>query len=277
MILLPNHISPNAFALLQLETYQLTVDAEPDFATKSTKAKSLFKSTNKRGNSTFDEVKRQLSVMCSGARRCMYCEDSVGDEVEHIRPKSLYPGDCFKWENYLYACGNCNGPKNDKFAVFRQSDGAFTTVNPPRGTPVIEPPAGVDVLINPRTENPFDFCILDISGTFKFVAYPNLNAQQQIRAEYTVNEVLRLNEREFLVQARKNAYENYKSRLSRYHTQKQAGISQAKLDKLIHGIQTEAHPTVWKEMQRYYIRGWLAKTDVELWELFNDNTEALNW
>ena len=48
----------------------------------------------------------------------MYCEDSVGDEVEHHRPKNLYPDHTFLWDNYLYACGPCNGPKNNRFAVF---------------------------------------------------------------------------------------------------------------------------------------------------------------
>ena len=29
--------------------------------------------------------------MCAGAKRCMYCEDSAADEVEHHLPKNLYP------------------------------------------------------------------------------------------------------------------------------------------------------------------------------------------
>lgn len=277
MILLPNHIQPSTNALDKLQQYQAQVDALATFTERSEKAKSLFSSTNKIGNVTFDEVKEKLIAMCPGVRRCMYCEDSVADEVEHIRPKSLYPGDCFKWENYLYACGNCNGPKNDKFAIFRQSDGAFVSVNTPRGTPIVEPPAGEDVLINPREENPLDYCILDIGETFKFVVLKPTGSKEAQRAEYTFNEVLRLNKRAFLVEARKNAYENYKNRLRSYHAEKQGVANQHKLSNMIKGIQTEAHPTVWKEMQRYYTRGWLGRTDMELWELFNNNTEALKW
>ena len=49
----------------------------------------------------------------------MYCEDSVADEVEHFRPKDLYPDVVFAWRNYLYACGQCNGGKNNRFSIVR--------------------------------------------------------------------------------------------------------------------------------------------------------------
>lgn len=35
----------------------------------------------------FADVRRVLDEMCSGPRRCGYCEDSCADEIEHIRPK----------------------------------------------------------------------------------------------------------------------------------------------------------------------------------------------
>lgn len=83
----------------KLAAYQSKIDEKPTFVEKSAEAKKLFKSYNRVGNETFDQVKAKLAEMCSGARRCAYCEDSVGDEVEHIYPKDLYPGKCFQWDN----------------------------------------------------------------------------------------------------------------------------------------------------------------------------------
>ncbi len=118
MIKLPTQISPSKKALEGLRKYQSEIDKLPTFEEKSRKAKVVFPKRNKNGNKVFDEIKIKLTEMCSGARRCIYCEDSVGDEVEHIHPKNLYPEMCFCWENYVYACGKCNGPKGDQFAVF---------------------------------------------------------------------------------------------------------------------------------------------------------------
>lgn len=95
--------------------------------------------------------------MCSGSRRCLYCEDSCADEVEHIKPQDLYPEFVFVWENYLYACGPCNGGKNNAFAVFDPATGATIIVTRKRGDPVTPPAVGTDVFINPRTEDPLQY------------------------------------------------------------------------------------------------------------------------
>lgn len=216
--------------------------------------------------------------MCSGANRCVYCEDSVSDEVEHIYPKDLYPGKCFDWNNYVYACGPCNGPKNNQFAVFRNSDGAFKIVNSSRGQEAVEPPSGDAVLLNPRLENPLDYCMLDLSSTFKFVITAEPGTRNYIRACYTFNTILRLNDqREYLRKARANAYTMYRARLYEYTKQKERGVDQVQLYKLIDGIRTEAHPTVWKEMQRQHRMSILNKFDGNLDALFKASPEALDW
>jgi len=268
MIQLAQNINPAKAIIDTLKEYQGEIDNLPTFELRSNKAKDVFSTRNKIGNVVFDAVKVKLTEMCSGARRCVYCEDSVADEVEHIHPKDLYPNFCFHWDNYVYACGNCNGPKNNKFAIFRNYDGNFHQVNPPRGTKATQPPAGVDALINPRIEDPLDFCMLVIkkAGT--------TDAQ---KAEYTFNEVLRLNEREFLRKARENAYTNYKSRLGYYTSEKLNGTAQSKLDRLIENLKQEAHPTVWKEMQRQHSKGILKSIDKYLDDLFVKSPEALKW
>lgn len=49
----------------------------------------------------------------------MYCESKISHvyygDIEHIRPKSIYPHLEFKWENLGYICAKCNGEKSNKF------------------------------------------------------------------------------------------------------------------------------------------------------------------
>lgn len=85
---------------LVLNDYQKDVDTKLDYAQRVSAAKRLFKLRNISKNKTFQLVRATLDKMCSGARRCCYCEDSCADEVEHIRPKDLYPELVFVWENY---------------------------------------------------------------------------------------------------------------------------------------------------------------------------------
>lgn len=277
MIKLPNVTIPQA-VLDKLKEYQDDIDGKGGFAAKSERAKSLFKSKNKKGNAAFDAVKEGLTKMCSGARRCVYCEDSIGDEVEHIRPKDFFPENCFVWENYVYACGNCNAPKNNKFALFRDDNGDFYEVNLFSGN---EPPKGKDAMINPRNENPLEYFILNLRNEIphercRFVIIPTLSQTDKKKAEFTL-ELLNLNSREFLRQGREEAYEDYKARLERYKNEKNGAHNQTKLDKMIEGIKQKQHPTVWKEMQRYYREGWLINIDSELSELFDECPEALDW
>ncbi len=279
MIQLRKDVSPSKANLDKLKEFQDEIDELPTFEEQSSKAKDSFSKKNTKANKVFQEVKKCLTEMCNSTRRCVYCECSLGDEVEHIHPKDLFPEKCFDWNNYVYACGPCNGPKNNKFALFKKPSGAFVEVSPPRGTASTKPPNGDAVLINGRIENPLNFAILDLSGTFKFYPLPTLDEKGKMRVDYTYNVVLRLNdeEREPIRQARLNAFENYSARLFKYVAKKKAKTSQTVLDNIIDGIKKEAHPTVWKEMQRYYNIGKLDLVDKELKKLFDDAPEALTW
>jgi len=128
-----------------LVALQADVDAAGDYRARVDEGKRLFGLRNKRGNPIFDEVKRALDVMCSGARRCAYCEDSVADEVEHVRPKDLYPEVVFTWKNYVYACGPCNGPKRSHFAVFVADGVDAIEVSRKARSPIIPPLDGVSL------------------------------------------------------------------------------------------------------------------------------------
>ena len=46
---------------------------------------------------------------------CAYCEETDRGEVEHFRPKKLYPELVYVWLNWLFACRACNQAKLDKW------------------------------------------------------------------------------------------------------------------------------------------------------------------
>lgn len=273
MIQLPTHIQPEQNILEKLAEYQAQIIGS--FAEKQKLVKQTaipgFSSRNKKGNPVFDAVKEALTKICYGAKRCAYCEDAPADEVEHIYPKDLFPDKCFDWHNYLYACGTCNGPKKNKFAIFKADNNAFFSLDSKT-----EPSLGEPVLINPHIENAMDFCRLNFL-TFHFEIIAEKNTPNYQRADYTFNEVLRLNtQREYLRQAREIAYGMYKARLGYYIAAKQTA-SEAVINKMIAELRKEAHPTVWREIQRSYYENHLIHLDKDFYDLFEQVPEALTW
>lgn len=253
-----------------LERWQKAIDDLPGYAARVAEGKRKFESRNDRDNLTFREVRATLTRMCQGARRCGYCEDSVADEVEHIMPKDLYPEAVFRWDNYLYACGPCNGPKNNRFAILAGTPAALMDVTRPDGAPIAPPMHGAPALINPRNEDPLDFLFLDLQNTFIFNPMDDLDAEGALRAEYTID-VLRLNTRDYLVQARRTAFGTYRARLIEYIDAKQSGASQSQLDRHRDELLLVGHQTVWREMQRQH------SLHPSLASLFARSPETLSW
>ena len=251
----------------RLRAYQARVDAAGTYPEQVEAGKTLFSRYNRQDNRVFRVVRKRLAIMCSGARRCGYCEDSVGDEVEHIKPKDLYPEDVFVWENYLLACGPCNGGKNNRFAVIGRD--RLIDVTRGRKDRVRKPRRGSPAPINPRTEDPLDFLDLEVADTFAFLPRDGLPRVDEFRAKYSI-EVLKLN-RDVLLAARREAYSSYRARLFKYREVRDNGASQNELRHLRVAITTSAHPTVWREMQRQQ-----SLID-ELQDLFRDVPEALTW
>lgn len=269
MLRLPHRALPSHVATT-LQAYEDEVLAEQDYPTRVALAKQKFKQRNTPGNAAFREIRNTLGEMCSGARRCMYCEDSMADEVEHHRPKDLYPEHVFSWNNYLYACGPCNSPKQNKFAVIDARQKRVDVARK-KGDPIVPPVAGATALLDPRVDDPLDFLMLDIAGnTFLFVAIPGLPAVEALRAEYTI-ELLRLNDRDPLPRARREAFHNYRARMVEYITEAGAGAGPAELQLLVEALQRMGHPTVWHEMKRQ--RGLIP----DLNALFTRAPEALSW
>lgn len=62
-----------------------------------------------------DDIKEALII--SSFEKCSFCEgkpsESGNVEVEHFKPKSIYPEYTFKWSNLLPSCTKCNGSKRN--------------------------------------------------------------------------------------------------------------------------------------------------------------------
>lgn len=270
---LPDH------ALVTLETLQEPINAEPDYASKVKAAKHAWvtKTSTRAKAEAFQAVRATLALMCVGPVRCAYCEDSLADEVEHIRPKNFFPENTFVWENYLFACGPCNGPKGSRYGVIANGQ-VEEFVRAPKD-PVTPPPAGVPALIEPRIDDPLDFLELDLGGmtpndievpaTFNYLPKDTATDDAQARATFTID-VLGLN-REVMRVARENAFGGFHARLRQYVLEKDNGARPARLNGLRDNLLSTPHLTVFAEMlrQQAYLPGVRA--------LFARAPEAENW
>lgn len=244
-----NPVQLDPAAQRQLEKWQDAVNAEPTFKEQVALGKKQFASRNKRQNNTFNEVKKSLTEMCNGPRRCCYCEDSVADEVEHIRPKDFYPDQVFAFQNYLYACGPCNGPKSNRYAILPPGATEPLELNLLEEITSLPDPHSRHYLIDPRSEDPLEFLVLDLKDTFEFSKHPLKTGFDEDRANYTID-ILALNSRDYLVKARKNAFGNYLARAEQYLRMKSENPGDPNLVLKKQEINHLDHPTVWAEMKR---------------------------
>ncbi len=121
------------------------------------------------------DVKVSLKAMFEG--KCAYCESHLAHvsygHIEHFKPKSIFPEDCFSWSNLLLGCEVCNGSQ------FKSTNFPLTDDNGP--------------LVNPTVENPFDF--------FEFEYDPNTglaNVLGKVNRGITTERILGLNRPDLL-------------------------------------------------------------------------------
>ena len=257
--------------LTRLQSYQSEVDGSGAYPMRVEAAARMYGAHARNDRSPFREVRTILRGMCSGVERCMYCEDAPANEVEHVRPKSLYPELAFRWENFLFACGPCNGPKGNRFRLF-VPPGAASEHEAARvgGSPVIAPPAGDSLLLDPRVDDPLEFFSLDLVGTFLFVGRHPLGSRERRRAEYTLD-LLGLNRRDVLVRARRTAFHHLRNALRSYVADRDSKVAPADLAAHAETVRNTSHATVWAEMKRQHTK--IGK----LSELFAAAPEALAW
>ncbi len=271
---------PTAQLLMAL---QQDVDALATYEERVTAAKKAWdgKASTSAKKAAFQEIKGALTDMLWG-QRCHYCEDSCADEIEHMRPKDLYPDQVFCWDNYAYSCGPCNGPKNNQFAVL-DANGSLLEVSRKRGASVVPPSPGTYALLDPRMEDPLDALWLDLDGTFLFseidqdlyLSLDKQDASRRERARYTI-QVLRLN-RPTLVRMRQRAFDDYKAHMQIYNMAqnfKQLGMDmEEELQGAMRCLKTGVHRTVWEEIKRQ--REVLG--DSTLKDLLRQCPEVLSW
>lgn len=241
-----------------LNTLQSEIDAQASYSAKVTAADKAWKAkrSTKVKSDAIDEVRKTLASMCVGPVRCAYCEDSLADEIEHIRPKAFFPDLTFRWANYLFACGPCNGPKRSRYGVIN-GDVVDEFIRK-RGDDVSPPQAGPSALIDPRMEDPLDFFELDLGGeapdgsdvpaTFMFLSNELTSLGNQARATFSID-VLGLN-REVMRVARQNAFTGFRARLREYAEEKEQGAAPERLIYLRDNILATPHLTVFAEMRR---------------------------
>ncbi len=191
-----------------LAELQKEITLENDFAKKVKKAASLWAAKNNSlaTHDAFSELKEKLTEMCVSVEICNYCEQNEANDIEHIYPKSFFPELAFIWSNYLLACKQCNsGYKLDKCFVLDNND---DVVEVKRG---IEPVHKTGAFINPRIEDPNKSMILNMQ-THRFELFPDLSKKQQNKAQKTLD-ILQLNHRDTLIEARKSAGIYYYQRM----------------------------------------------------------------
>ncbi|QKZ23812.1 HNH endonuclease [Streptomyces chartreusis] len=74
-------------------------------------------------------VKALLDLMAHGAMRCMFCDDSLGTDIDHFQPLDCAPLRAFVWVNHVLACGWCNsGNKQGRYPL--AADGTCLLIDP---------------------------------------------------------------------------------------------------------------------------------------------------
>jgi len=281
--------------LNHLQKLQGQIDALPTYKAQVKQAKVLWQNKKKTNaqKAAFNRVEKELQKIAIGSNNyCNYCEANVGTTIEHIYPRGLFPNKTFIWENYLWACKQCNGKhKISQFQIFKNANSS-EIINLVKDYSFVRPLNQDAVFINPRVENPLDYLQLDLeSGLFQHKEN-NVNTRAYKRASYTI-ETLQLNTRKGLVANRQKAYQNYQSLLQQYiniqkstssevlmaifplsnNAKKAPWEAQKQLASL--EFQTtlinQAHPTVWKEMQRQ------VDSIPTLRELFQQVPKTLDW
>jgi uncharacterized protein (TIGR02646 family) len=93
---------------LESESRAIAVSSDP-------KAEAKRRYESARRAVWFRSVRTALGEMSGPGERCMFCSGSEASQVEHFRPKAVFPRLAMSWNNFLWACGVCNQSKGDRF------------------------------------------------------------------------------------------------------------------------------------------------------------------
>ncbi|MBI4750676.1 MAG: hypothetical protein HY774_19495 [Acidobacteria bacterium] len=175
-------LPPRTQLKLAQETTKIKDSAEPQKT-------ALARYKNARDCKWFIPVTDTLKELAAPGERCMFCSSNEPSQVEHYRPKAIFPTLTFVWENYLWACGICNLAKLDQFPTEEHQR-----------------------LINPLDENVWDYFLLDEEHGQPIARWDVALNDKNPRAVKTL-EILNL-EREGLERPRKARLKNLKQQIN---------------------------------------------------------------
>lgn len=155
-------------------------------------------------------VKQQL--ISDQHNKCAYCEQSLNGDfgnVEHYRPKAGYcttgtplktPGYywlAYNWDNLLLSCSTCNiRHKKNLFPLLDETTRDIQHRDITKETPL---------LLNPVVENPGDHICFE-----RHIIKPQITDGIEDPVGKTTIETFKLNDREDLVERRRQRWEEYK-------------------------------------------------------------------
>jgi uncharacterized protein (TIGR02646 family) len=99
-------------------------------ASENPKAEADRRYSNARNAGWFKPVVDALKKLSGHGQRCMFCSGSEASDVEHYKPKAVFPELAMTWENYLWSCAPCNRGQSSRFPPCTEPGGQF--VNPLR-------------------------------------------------------------------------------------------------------------------------------------------------
>lgn len=243
-----------------LDRWTMELVSEPDLQRRVELARRTWSSRS--STKTLRATRDVLREAGPGQERCTWCEDNRAEDIDHVRPKSVFPHRCYDFNNHVGACAGCNREKGDRAAVVSPDGGVR-----PLPAPVHSGQGYQLALIDPRSEEPSRWLTVDLE-TGILAARPRLEPTERARARYTID-ALGLNQRR-LPQARRVAVGNYRARLERYISTRDRGAPLAELEQHRVELTRLDHPTVWDEMRRQANHPLLEG-------VFERAPEALNW
>ena len=160
----------------------ITAHADP-------KAEAARRYGNARKAKWFKPVVKELEELSGPGQRCMFCSGSEASDVEHYRPKAVFPALAMTWLNYLWSCTPCNRSKWNRFPPDTEPGGRF---------------------VNPLDDNVWEFFFIDEFGilTPRFDQVSNTLNERAV----STRDYLELN-REALQESRKIRLEDLKSQV----------------------------------------------------------------
>lgn len=117
----PKALEKKLLERLSEETEAIKIAGNP-------KAEAEKRYGNARKTKWFAPVVKELGRLAGPGERCMFCSGSEASDVEHYKPKAVFPEIAMTWENYLWSCTPCNRGKLSRFPPDTGPGGQF--VNP---------------------------------------------------------------------------------------------------------------------------------------------------